>query len=411
MRLFPPFAAPARLSQILTLSGEGAVEADRAHAEALCAHYGVTPPADRRYFAVRLDGMAFVWERHTEFATWTFIEEGEMDAPFSGPVMPALPDGWLEGLPGDVLRGTRIEVLSREAPVPGDDMLARCFNPADLVVCDLSDGEARVWADFRMHADGFGRLLVQDRGLRGGDTARLIQRLQELGNYRKMALLGLPLAQERTPRVTGLEQQLARLSGEIAAARDREDELLEALSELSAELATISAETRYRMSATRAYANLVTDRLGELKVGRVPGYQTLTFFTDRRLTPAVRTCQSFSDRLDDLSERASWASSLLRTRVSMALERQNSELLASMNRRARLQLRLQETVEGLSVAAISYYAVSLISYMAKAAKDQGVAIDPALVTGASVPVVVALIWVLLRRMRKRISNIGSSKSD
>ena len=411
VRVFPAFSAPSRLCQILTLSGEGDAEADRAHAETLCSLHGVTPSVSSRYFTVRFDGYLFVWERHTEFASWTFIEENVSGEPFSKSVLNHLPRGWLDDLPGEVLRGTRIEVLSRDVAEPDAEMLKRLFSPADLVVCDVTDGEARVWADFRLHDDGYGRLLVQDRELVGGDAARLIQRLQELGNYRKMSLLGLPLAQGETPRVTELEQQLAHLSKDIADSGDREEELLEALSDLSAELSTISAETRYRMNATRAYANLVADRLGELKVSRIPGYQTLIDFTDRRLTPAVRTCRSFSNRLDDLSERASWASNLLRTRISTALERQNSELLTTMNQRARMQLRLQETVEGLSVAAISYYAVGLIGYLAKAAKAQGLPVDPTQVTGVSVPVIIVVLWLILRRLRMRISGMSIRRKN
>jgi len=407
VRVFPAFSAPARLCQILTLTAEEGEEADREHAEALCRRHGVTPPTNSRYFSVAFDGYMFVWERHTEFSTWTFIEEHVSGEPFTKSVLTHLPEGWLDDLPGQVLRGTRIEVLSNDQGEPGEGLLSRLFSPADLVVCDVSEGEARVWSDFRLHADGFGRLLVQDRGLAEGDTARLVQRLQELGNYRMMSLLGLPLAQGKTPRVTELEQRLALLSKDIAEARDREDALLEALSELSAELSAISADTSYRMSATRAYSNLVSDRLEALKVGRVPGYQTLVDFTDRRLTPAVRTCESFSARLDNLSERAARASSLLRTRITTALERQNSELLASMNRRARMQLRLQETVEGLSIAAISYYAVGLIGYLAKAAKARDLPVDPTLITGASVPLVIVALWMMLRRLRAKVS--GSSK--
>jgi uncharacterized membrane-anchored protein len=97
----------------------------------------------------------------------------------------------------------------------------------------------------------------------------------------------------------------------------------------------------------------------------------------------------------------------MRTRITTALERQNSELLASMNRRARLQLRLQETVEGLSIAAISYYAVGLIGYLAKAAKARDLPVDPALITGASVPLVIGVLWMMLRRLRAKVSSIST----
>jgi uncharacterized membrane-anchored protein len=229
----------------------------------------------------------------------------------------------------------------------------------------------------------------------------LVQRLQELGNYRNMALLGLPVAQTLTPTLSALEQRLASLTHEIAAGSADEARLLEDLSVLSADLARVTAETRYRMTATRAYAQLVTDRLRSLDVSRVAGYQTLIDFTERRLTPAVRTCESFSQRLEDLSQRASWASSLMRTRIETTLERQSTALLQSMNHRTHMQLRLQQTVEGLSVLAISYYFIGILGYMAKPLSHHFPTLDSGLMLGAVAPFVVAVTWYAMRRVRFR----------
>ena len=74
-----------------------------------------------------------------------------------------------------------------------------------------------------------------------------------------------------------------------------------------------------------------------------------------------------------------------------------------MDRRARLQLRLQQTVEGLSVAAISYYLVGLVGYAAKAAKATGVALDADLTTGLSIPVVVGLVGFGVWRLRRLVA--------
>lgn len=404
VRQFPVFEAPARLSQLVTLSGDGNGGADHAQAAALCQAYGVAVPDNDRYFHVALGGVAggdlhFVWERHTEFATWTFIKSQRTTEFFQNPVAADLPASWLENFPGRIIRATQIELLDRAAPEPSVDQLKRYFNAADLVACDVMNGAARIWSDFRLHADGFGRLLIHDHGLTGGDTARLVQRLQELGNYRKVALMGLKPAQTYTPTVTELEIQLTNIAGQIAAETGDEKKLLHDLSALAAELARIAAETRYRMSATTAYAQLVTDRLRDIGVGRLPGYQTLFDFTDRRLTPAVRTCQSFTARLENLSLRANQATSLLRTRLDMALTQQNIALLASMDRRAHMQLRLQQTVEGLSVAAISYYVVGLLGYLAKAGERLGVHAPHDLVMGLGAPVVVLAVWYVIRKVR------------
>ena len=122
----------------------------------------------------------------------------------------------------------------------------------------------------------------------------------------------------------------------------------------------------------------------------------------RRFTPAVDTCTTVSQRLHDLSERVAQASSLLSTRVNITRERQNQALLASMDRRARLQLRLQQTVEGLSVAAISYYVAGLMGYVAKAVKAIGVDLNPDIVVGLTIPVVALLVMTAVRRARRHI---------
>jgi uncharacterized membrane-anchored protein len=164
----------------------------------------------------------------------------------------------------------------------------------------------------------------------------------------------------------------------------------------------MAAETRFRFGATRAYSQLVADRLQAIQVRRVPGFQTLIDFTERRLVPAVRTCESFSQRLDDLSTRVSWASSMMRTRIETALEHQSRDLLESMNQRASAQLRLQQTVEGLSVMAISYYAIGLTGYFLKPLAEMVPGLNVNLLVAAITPVAIGIAWYTIRRIRGRL---------
>jgi uncharacterized membrane-anchored protein len=405
VRQFPAFAAPARLLQLVVLSIEPQADAARRHAVDLCRLLGAPWPGPEpgKYLAVRLPALDFYWEQHSEFTTYSFIKRGAFADPFAVPLLTELPLEWLAALPGQILRATQVALLSRDAPEPAPSELQSWFRADELVCCEVLQGEARIWSNFRVHEDGLGRLLIRDQALVGaGDPSRLVQCLQELGNYRNMALLGLPVAQRLTPALTRLEQRLAALSREISSAALRDEELMHQVSHLSAELASLTADTSYRMSASRAYAQIVSDRLRDLQVGRVPGFQTLVDFTERRLVPAMRTCESFWKRSEELSERAAWASSLLRMRIETALERQNGDLLASMNRRAHLQLRLQQTVEGLSVIAISYYAVGILGYLAKAVSHYVPGIDANVATGLCAPLVVLGTWMLMRRLRRRL---------
>jgi uncharacterized membrane-anchored protein len=152
-----------------------------------------------------------------------------------------------------------------------------------------------------------------------------------------------------------------------------EPKLLDRLTLLHADVVREHTATQFRFSAARAYADLVALRISELREERIEGLQPFAEFTDRRLAPAMRTCEAVAKRLDTVSERVSRATQMLSTRVAISREKQNQELLESMDRRAKLQLRLQETVEGLSIAAITYYIVGLIGYLAKGAQGSGAA--------------------------------------
>ena len=214
-----------------------------------------------------------------------------------------------------------------------------------------------------------------------------------------MALLALPLARRQSPRIQAIETSLAALTDAIAAEGGNDEALQQQLTRLAAEIESGLAASQFRFGACRAYAELVRTRIGELRERRLPGLQTVEEFMSRRFTPAVATVFSVEQRMQALSERVAQASSLLSTRVEIARERQNQALLASMNRRARLQLRLQQTVEGLSVAAIVYYCAGLVGYLAKALKAGGMALNPDLAVGLSIPVLLVLVLLALRRAR------------
>ena len=398
IRRFPPLRIPAHVLQIVALHGVEPESAER-HVAAVP---GCDPPRPgTRYHRCTIGEVELVWERHTEFCTYTFFAEGRTDPLFSQALFAGLDQAWLEAIPGDIIRASHV-VLIREDAGLDEENLASGFAADSLVCCALGGDAARMYSDFRLHADGNGRLLIVDRGLTGIEPGQLLRRLLELGNYRKMALLGLPVAQDGMAQVEGLERRLAQITTAVANAATEPGSLLKELTSLSAEIARLSAQTRYRMSASAAYGELVDERLSALGVEPVRGYLSLADFTERRLHPALRTCASFSSRLSDLAARAEWTSALMRTRVETALTAQNRDLLASMDRRASIQLRLQETVEGLSVVAISYYAVGLLGYGAKPFLEAfGVPFE----WFSALAVVCAIVgtWTMLRIMRRRWS--------
>ena len=294
--------------------------------------------------------------------------------------------------PGPVLVAIDLHLVADAA-----DSIApeRLFDRASLAAAENSDGTALYATDFQSDPAGFVRILIVDRGLGAERAGALTQRVLEIETYRTLALLGLPEAQRLAPSVRRIETRLAEVTAATRATEGLEanQRLLDELTALAAELEAGAAASQFRFGASRAYDEIVQQRLqtiGERKVGGLP---TWTSFLARRMAPAIRTCATLEERQANLAEKLARAANLLRTRVDVELEQQNRDVLRSMNERTRLQLMLQATVEGLSVAAISYYVVGLFGYLVKGLHDTQMRppIDPALATGAFVPVAV-LFW-------------------
>ncbi len=399
-----PLHTPVRATHVAVLVSADERELERQHLVRLFTRFDLPPPpTGATQFIVTLGTGRIKWERHGEFSSYTFFAIGGSDKPFVETAASALPAGWLAGLPGRTVAAAHAVVLpGRGAPL-GADELATYFAGNTPVGAGLGAGVGYAFTDFRIHADGCGRFVLLDDGFTPHQAGRLLQRLFEIDAYRMMALLALPIARRQSPRIVAIEQALAELTDGIAREDGREEALLHELTRLAAEVESGLSASQFRFGACRAYSELVRTRIEELDERRLPGLQTIGEFMTRRFTPAVTTCQTVSQRLHDLSERVAQASGLLATRVGIARERQNQDLLASMNRRARLQLRLQQTVEGLSIAAIVYYVVGLWGYMSKGLKASGLPFNVDMAVGVAVPLVAALAIFALRRTRRRIA--------
>jgi len=405
----PPEAmqAPARASYVAVLVDAAERARELAHLTRLCEDHSVAPPAAQAtHFRTELDTAAgrvrLKWERHGEFSGYTVIAAGLGERPFADVAAALLPAGWLAALPGATIAAVHAELLGANAQDHLPWLAQQAFDEQPVVGADIADGAARVHSDFQLH-EGCTRFVLIDRGLTERQCGRTLQRLFEIEAYRMLALLALPIARRLGPRIVQIEGALATLTGGIARDQGDDEALLHELTRLAAEVESGLATSQFRFGACRAYEELVLRRIGELREQRLPGMQTFGEFMARRFTPAVATCNTVSQRLHDLSERVAQASSLLSTRVDIAHERQNQALLASMDRRARLQLRLQQTVEGLSVAAICYYVAGLVGYVAKALKAGGLPIQPDLVVGWSIPVVALGLIAALRRTHRDIA--------
>jgi uncharacterized membrane-anchored protein len=373
----------------------------------LCERFSKTPPHEGvNHFSADMGEFRLKWERHTEFTRYAFMIEPDRRKPvFSETALSRVPGDWLEKLKGEILVADHLTL------VPGDKDIAEevkqvreYFGDNALIGAQVSGAMGSAYTDFQIHKDGFLRFLFFDRGMTAWQRGRAVQRLLELDTYRMMALLTLPVARSLMEGLSKLESELNAITSSMRAATEsQQPELLDRLTLLHADIVNRHTSDQFRFSAARAYSDLVSRRTAELRQSRIEGLQTFSEFIERRLSPAMRTCEAADNRLNALSERVSHATQLLSTRVDIVRENQNQSLLESMNRRAKLQLRLQETVEGLSTAAITYYIVGLVSYMAAGFKELGLLpVDKSVVTMLSIPVVLVLVAFGVRRLRKAL---------
>ncbi len=380
---------------------------------ALCAHFGVAgPSAEAKYFFHDFGRFRLKWECHTEFATYTFAQAHEdslsLDDAFMQVPLFHIPQEWLAGLQGKIIVAAHV-VLDKTpftAGVP-DPSMRRIFEGNMLVGSHTPQG-GEIWTDFLIQSDGFSRFAVRDAGLHEQETGRLVQRVLEIETYRMMSLLGLPHAQQAAPVLNRIEGELAMLTAamvdtdhaiEDVEEADGEQTLLREITGLAARIEKLSMQNSYRFSASQAYFRLVRARIDELRESRIEGLPTIAEFMDRRLAPAMNTCEAIARRQEALAERIAHTNDLLRTRVGIVQERQNRRILQSLNARAAQQLRLQQAVEGLSVVAISYYLAGLFNYAGKAVKAAGWEVNPDIATGLLVPVIAAAVWFGVRRIR------------
>ena len=386
------FEAPALMFHVAYRGGDGAWATLPAIFENLTQ---LRISADERHASGRLGLIHVKWERHTEFATLTAVVP-VADMPEDMPES-------LTRVPGERFVQMQLCVIDAADPRAADPPAS--FDLHEAAASTVGGGDATVWADFRLRPAGFSRAVLVNRNLNAFRVGRMARRLCEIETYRMMALFGLPLARSAGERLVDFDERLSQIARRNAVATTAGGEsdraLFDELSQLSADVVSTLAATRHRFGATGAYAELVAERIAQLRETHVAGYQRFGIFVDRRFRPAVRTCASTAHRLERLAASVAQLGSLLQTRVQLALEDQNALRLEGMERRARSQLRIQSAVEGLSVIAIGYYAVSLIKSSLEAADHAGIEV-PHYLPLVAIPATLAIVGLALWRVRRAL---------
>lgn len=402
-RPFPVLTSPSGAVYLAIKRTENAVsrdlDHDRAHLIDLLDRFGAPHPhPGATHWFGDLGKYKLKWEQHTEFVTYTLFVDHVEERAYAATSFEHFPAEWLNKVPGTRITSALIRVVPCENKQEIVDSLRDWFIPESLATSEVLDGSAVIAGDFRIDTSGHMRFAVftseecDDRRI-----GRIVQRLCEIETYKSMSMLGLSRARRLGPELATLDEKLTGLMSSMGAGGGHAEETLEQLLETSAELERILAQSSFRFAATRAYEAITHQRIEILREERFDNRQTFAEFMMRRFDPAMRTAASTQTRLQTMAERATRAGNLLRTRVDVERSAHSQKLLESMNRRADLQLKLQKTVEGFSVVAISYYAVNLVLYvLAPFATSAGIS---KLALGALVvPVVVALVWMMVRRI-------------
>lgn len=400
---------PALIVHVAVLNENVSREEELRHLRRLPGQAALELDSQAAFLRLRLGGHSLKWERHGEFTRYSLVQAFDVPTPcppgngFAAPL--ALDAGWLHAIPGRTFCAIEMLMLESAAGDPQEalEYAREWFGDSSIVASQLGRGHSCAVTDFQLLASGFERMVVvAPAGTSTTRAGRISQRLLEIETYRLMALRGLPVAKALAPMLRDAETELVGITAALEGGRTSDADLLETLIALAARVERATAEHGFRFAATQAYDTLVRERIEELRELPISGTQTIGEFMRRRLSPAIATVRSTALRLSSLSQRIERASALLRTRVDIAAEGQNQQLLAKLTRGQELQLRLQSTVEGLSIAAIAYYVISLLLYFAKAAKAAGAALNPELAAGALVPVALWAAWHTVRGIHARL---------
>ena len=406
-RPFPSLRAPHEAAYVaFKLPGEVAHRdrsKDLSHLIDLLDRHGAPhPQPGATHYYGRIGKHWVKWEQHTEFVTYTAFSEGHRHGAFDGGALDVFPADWLASVPGQRITSALLHIANAPPPAEVKQALREWFVPESLAVSRVLDDSATVAGDFRIDPSGHMRFAVfVAPGTGPRRIGRIVQRLCEIETYKTMSMLGFARVRAMSEKLNDLDQRLSDLTGEMAKNRNPADGTLTTLLSISAELEDLSAKSSFRFGATGAYEALVNQRVSVLREERFEGRQTFAEFMLRRYEPAMRTVKSAQSRLDAMTDRSVRAANLLRTRVDVERSAQNQDLLESMDKRADLQLRLQRTVEGLSVVAISYYAVSLASYLLYPLQGATGLSKGSLTALITLPVV-ALVWWMIHRIREGI---------
>ena len=154
--------------------------------------------------------------------------------------------------------------------VRAGDIPAHVFGGHTLVASQLGNGHSWALTEFRIGADGFERMLViAPPGTTDTRAGRITQRLLELETYRLMALRGVPVAKALGPMLSQAESALSDITARLESKSASDQDLLDTLVSLAAQVVILPAASRRAMSA-RSICRLLACRSGSRAAQTLP---------------------------------------------------------------------------------------------------------------------------------------------
>jgi len=383
---------------------------------------GIAPiDAGEKFRRQDMVGYALRIERHTEFLSISFVEKGlraKNGLPanaFHEAGLQHLPFSWARNAPAPLFHAIWVEVGGNPPRGLNQSRMLKILESRAVASNKFSDDAAQVHFAFDIDQAGFSRVVIFNQAIEASRMGRVVQRVVEVETYRLLALLGLATVKEYSGRLGLIEDVVSTLTNDLAEQIRQPDGqvqvLLSILSSQAAEVEDIYSKTSYRLAATTAYLNILTSRLDRMQMTRLPGFQGVRGFLDRRMAPAMQSCSAFAERLASLSRRISRAGELLRTQTELVIQRQNRDLLQSMDERAKHQLRIQQMVERLSIAAVTYYGVGLVGYVAVSLPIAEWGLSLTYIKAASVPAIAVAVWLTLRQVKDVVARRPARRDE
>lgn len=293
----------------------------------ICRHYKQPVfDEDARYHMAEIGSCRVKWESHTEAESYTMVVPGNSDPYFDKSALSYMPDDVRKALQDAMFVGVHVEVISISEL--GDDYgfkKAQSILGVEAIIGGwVADQHAAVWASFRLDSEGFIRFIVADVSLSVGMLSRLVHRLLEIESYWTMALMALPVARQAMTRLNQLEPELDVVMSQLAQHpdEDAQKELLVDITDLAARIESLVSATAFRFAAARAYEDIARRRMAELREQALDGHELIANFLDKRIAPAMRTCEAAERRANELAVRVARAARLLDTMVDMVRQKQ-----------------------------------------------------------------------------------------